>query len=673
MGQNVAYSDIPEGFMIGGQQPAPSFSDVPEGFMVGGQTPKPDMFDTISDQALQGATFGLGNRAQAGLAALIESGINGKPISENYEAARNIKSQQLRNEMQENPVNSVASNIGGALATGGLGADTAAGSAIANSLRTGSLPLRIAKGAGAGALSGAAYGAGTADYGQSEEGAKQGAITGAVTGGAVPAVGAALSDVANTALNTAKGIFAKSPEAVQDVAAAFKSGAGNLYTQMRQIGATFTPQATQNLISDIGNAVASNQFIPQLNPKTVAIVDHIKDAAANGTLGLNDLDQYRRILGRVGATEDGVSAGKVRQAIDNFVNNAGQKDLSAGTPQAFNLLNEGRKQYAQASKFENVADILTKAAGDPNKIKAGLTRFLNNEDNTKGWSAQEIQALKDAASTGGMEKLLKMGGKFGLDLGTSLTPGNTILPAISGYVNPIVPLAGTASRQAQKYAARGSAQNLLNVIEKGGSGTARTPISGLFSAPAAGLAAESENARLPATGGIGDQNMQELQKLKSQMPQSNAADFFQKEQQAESGNNPNAKNPNSSASGAFQFTDTTWKQMVKRYGDETGIKESDKSDPQAQATMAKLYAKDNINRMQPFLKRNPTKGELYMAHVFGADGALRLIQAANDNPNKQAIMLFPRAVTSANKNIFFNGNTPRTVLDVYQRLAQKVA
>ena len=122
----------------------------------------------------------------------------------------------------------------------------------------------------------------------------------------------------------------------------------------------------------------------------------------------------------------------------------------------------------------------------------------------------------------------------------------------------------------------------------------------------------------------------------------------------------------------MQFTDGTWKQMVKRYGDETGIGMMDKGDPKAQQVMAQLYAKDNINRMQPFLQRNPTKGELYQAHMLGADGALRLIKAANETPNKQGIMLFPKAITNGNKSVFFNGNTPRTVLEVYQLLNNKV-
>lgn len=525
----------------------------------------PDKFDTVADQALEGATFGLGNRASAGLAALVASGINGKSISDNYKDARNIGSDNLEAEFKENPLLSLVANLGGSLATGGMAGGTKAGAAAANSLRSGGTAARIVKGAAAGAATGGAYGAGTARYDQSAQGGKQGALLGLLTGGAIPAVGATASDLASTGKNVIKGAFSRSPEAVQDAAQALKTGAGNLYGQMRQIGATFKPSAVNGfLLPDIDSAIAKNNFIPALNPKTVAIVDDLKQQAASGNLGLDQLDQYRRLLGRVGNTEDGVSAGNVRKTIDDFVNNAKGSDLNSssqisshkdlneaidewgglkelethlknsisnayeGLPntsvekfnagvagkqsrqsainksaedaanlssvkkqisaqenkisqieksidaapgisqkmsQAVDLLNQGRKQYAQASKFEAVADVLQKAAGDPNKIKSGLTRFLNNNNNTRGWTKTELVALKNAASSGGAEKLLKMGGKFGVDLGTSLTPGNTVAPLVGGFVNPALPVAGTVARQAQKYAARGKAENLLNVLQ----------------------------------------------------------------------------------------------------------------------------------------------------------------------------------------------------------------
>lgn len=175
----------------------------------------------------------------------------------------------------------------------------------------------------------------------------------------------------------------------------------------------------------------------------------------------------------------------------------------------------------------------------------------------------------------------------------------------------------------------------------------------------------SLNTKEPVNTAMRDQLMAAYKNA----PTSPITDSFAK---PESNNNPSAKNPNSSASGLMQFTDPTWKTMVKRYGAETGITLADKNDPKAQQVMAQLYARDNLNRMQPFLKRNPTKGELYQAHLLGSDGALRLINAANNTPNKQAIMLFPKAVTAANHSLFFDKNRPRTALQLYTLLAHKV-
>lgn len=529
---------------------AQKFPDVAKG-----ASAAPDTFDTVSDQALQGATFGLGNRAQAGLAALVASGINGKSIPENYETARNVGTQRLSEEMAQNPKTAIAANIGGALATGGLASGTKVGAAAGNLLRSGGTAARIGKGAVAGGVSGALYGAGTAGYDKSLEGAKSGAISGALVGGAIPAAGAVAGDIYQTGKNALTGAFAKSPEAVQDAAATLKGAAGGLYDQMRNMGATFKTSATQGfLLPDIDKAISKNNFIPALNPKTTAIIDDLKQKASAGNLGLDELDQYRRLLGRVGGSEDGVSASAAKKAIDDFVNNANASHLANGNQSAISLLNQGRKQYAQASKFETVSDILAKADGDANKIKSGLKRFLVNNNNAPaGWSNAEVAALKNAATTGGTEALLKMGGKFGVDLGSSLNVGNTIGPVVGyGVGGGVAPIAGTAARQAQKWAARGKAQNLLNVLENGRAGSAPgQAISPLLSVPGGAVGAIKQSPQqMPAM----PQNISAPSMATSLPPQSNAQQpqlFDRVIQQESRGKQFNAKgNPLISSKGA---------------------------------------------------------------------------------------------------------------------------
>ncbi len=154
-------------------------------------------------------------------------------------------------------------------------------------------------------------------------------------------------------------------------------------------------------------------------------------------------------------------------------------------------------------------------------------------------------------------------------------------------------------------------------------------------------------------------------------PQSNAgSDLMGRIRMAESSGNDNAKNPNSSASGPFQFTDGTWASAVAKWGKEHGVSFKDKDKPQAQAKMAAALARDNARILTDKLGRSPSKGELYMAHVFGANGAEKLIRARGGK--QDAIMLFPPKVVKANKSLFFDGAKPRKAASLYAMLEKKI-
>jgi len=135
--------------------------------------------------------------------------------------------------------------------------------------------------------------------------------------------------------------------------------------------------------------------------------------------------------------------------------------------------------------------------------------------------------------------------------------------------------------------------------------------------------------------------------------------------QAESGGNDNAKNPNSSASGPYQFTDATWKGMVKNYP-ETGLTISDKSNPAAQQIMADLLMKENANAYKK-AGFEPNEADLYAAHFLGAPSAVK----AKRNPEAYGAALFPQAA-KANRSIFYNNGIPRTNAEINRLLGQKV-
>lgn len=160
----------------------------------------------------------------------------------------------------------------------------------------------------------------------------------------------------------------------------------------------------------------------------------------------------------------------------------------------------------------------------------------------------------------------------------------------------------------------------------------------------------------------------------------------------ESGLNPTAKAPTSSASGLFQFVDQTWLATLKSHGAKHGYAryaalierggdgryhvsgaEARKAvmdlrlDPRAASLMAGEFTADNAAYIRGRVGREPTGGELYVAHFLGASGSARLIQARSQNPQASAAALFPDAAR-ANPSIFYRQGRAATVAEVYANL-----
>ena len=160
--------------------------------------------------------------------------------------------------------------------------------------------------------------------------------------------------------------------------------------------------------------------------------------------------------------------------------------------------------------------------------------------------------------------------------------------------------------------------------------------------------------------------------------------------QVESGLNPHAGASTSSARGLFQFVEQTWLGTLKQAGPALGygpyadaitrtasghyeVKDPAlrsqilklRNDSDANAVMAGAFTKANATYLAQKLGREPSEGELYIAHFLGAGGAARLISQAASNPNATAATAFGNAA-QANPSIFYDrkAGTARTVAQV---------
>lgn len=161
----------------------------------------------------------------------------------------------------------------------------------------------------------------------------------------------------------------------------------------------------------------------------------------------------------------------------------------------------------------------------------------------------------------------------------------------------------------------------------------------------------------------------------------------------ESSFDTNAKAKTSSATGLFQFIESTWLKMVKDHGDKYGLekyankiddngKVSDpkarkeilnlRKDPEVSSLMAAEFAAGNYDYLKAHVGGEIGSTELYLAHFLGAGGASGFLTAMKKSPNMTAADVFPKEARS-NRNVFFDQKTgaPRSLREVYAMFDKK--
>lgn len=172
-------------------------------------------------------------------------------------------------------------------------------------------------------------------------------------------------------------------------------------------------------------------------------------------------------------------------------------------------------------------------------------------------------------------------------------------------------------------------------------------------------------------------------------------DYLLQTAMRESSLNPQARAQTSSAVGLFQFLEGTWLQVMKEEGPRLGYgqmansieRTSDgdyvvrdpqiraeilklREDPKIAADLAAAFTRINGDYLTGRFGRQPSAGELYIAHFLGAQGAERMFTAGLSNPDQIAANLFPKQA-AANRAIFYANGQPRTIREVYRVLVAR--
>lgn len=165
----------------------------------------------------------------------------------------------------------------------------------------------------------------------------------------------------------------------------------------------------------------------------------------------------------------------------------------------------------------------------------------------------------------------------------------------------------------------------------------------------------------------------------------------------ESGFRVDAKASSSSATGLFQFINSTWLGLVQGYGAKYGLSAlaqqigsnsagqavvadpalrerilALRKDPLLSAALAAEYARANKGEIERALGRPAANADLYLAHFLGATGATALLKAVAQNGDAVGAALLPGAA-AANRSVFFGEDGhAKSVAEIYRSFAERI-
>jgi len=191
---------------------------------------------------------------------------------------------------------------------------------------------------------------------------------------------------------------------------------------------------------------------------------------------------------------------------------------------------------------------------------------------------------------------------------------------------------------------------------------------------------DSSNAHIKEiTRGVNTSTLDSIRQASSTTGVSES--YLIKQAKVESGFNTSIKAKTSSATGLYQFIDSTWIQTLSANARKHGIDIDGKSraellelrkNPDIAATMAGEFAKTNAIHLKSVLGRKPNDTELYFAHFMGAGGASKFLRAKSKDGTAKAADIFKKEA-KANKSIFYKkGGTARTMNEVYDLMDTKL-
>ena len=173
-------------------------------------------------------------------------------------------------------------------------------------------------------------------------------------------------------------------------------------------------------------------YVESVNPK---VAGAFKELLSDAPKDVAEITALRKIIGGAAGSADKserMAAMKLLDEFDTYVLNAPPSAIISGDAKAMDAWKAARADYAKVKKSELIEDIVARAevsqSGKEPSIAQGLSALAKNDKKMRFFTAEEQDAIREAAKGGTLQSLMRTIGKF-----SPMTPAAAIFTAVNPY------------------------------------------------------------------------------------------------------------------------------------------------------------------------------------------------------------------------------------------------
>ena len=196
----------------------------------------------------------------------------------------------------------------------------------------------------------------------------------------------------------------------------------NLFNKAKESGITFNKNNFGNAAKSFGTDLRGEGYTPNAYPKVASALEEMQNPAT--PKDFTELSAIRKMIQNAQASADPSErriASILKDKFDDYVLNAPKDAISAGDKGGLEAWKDARSSWNKLKKAEIFDDMLSNAELDKSKFTASgaenslatqLRNLAKNDKKMRLFTAEEQNAIIEAAKGGSTQNMLKFFGRF---------------------------------------------------------------------------------------------------------------------------------------------------------------------------------------------------------------------------------------------------------------------